>query len=134
MLEKYLYAVGRKLPLKQKKDIVEELRSVIMDNLDDIKENKRTAIVFRNIYALREKINMKSIKGHSDALYNVAFSPDGALIASGSFDQTIKLWSTKNGELINTLGHSSSVWFWPVSIMWENRSQNGTSTSFYFWS
>ncbi len=36
LVEKYLYAVGRKLPMKQKNDIIKELRSIIMDNLDDI--------------------------------------------------------------------------------------------------
>ena len=36
LIENYLYAVGKKLPLKQRKDILDELRSIIMDNLDDI--------------------------------------------------------------------------------------------------
>jgi hypothetical protein len=36
MIERYLYAVGKKLPLNQKDDILKELRSIIMDNLDDI--------------------------------------------------------------------------------------------------
>lgn len=35
VIEKYLYAVGKRLPIKQREDIVNELRSVIMDNLDD---------------------------------------------------------------------------------------------------
>ena len=36
LIEKYLYAVGKKLPLKQRSDILKELRSIIMDNLDDM--------------------------------------------------------------------------------------------------
>ncbi len=36
LIERYLYAVGKKLPLKQKDDILKELRSIIMDNLDDL--------------------------------------------------------------------------------------------------
>ncbi len=35
LVERYLYAVGKKLPMKKRKDIVNELRSLIMDNLDD---------------------------------------------------------------------------------------------------
>ena len=40
LIEKYLYAVGKKLPLKQKEDILKELRSIIMDNLDDMTGGK----------------------------------------------------------------------------------------------
>ena len=29
---------------------------------------------------------------HSDVIWSVAFSPDGATIVSGSDDQTIKVW------------------------------------------
>ena len=38
---------------------------------------------------------------------SVAWSPDGAKIASGSDDNTVKLWSAETGECLNTLdGHS----------------------------
>jgi WD40 repeat protein len=40
----------------------------------------------------------------------VAFSPDGKTIASGSTDNTIKLWDVASGKQLKTLnGHSSSV-------------------------
>ena len=38
------------------------------------------------------------------------FSPDGSTILSGSRDNTLKLWRTRDGSLINTLnGHTSAV-------------------------
>ena len=38
------------------------------------------------------------------------FSPDGSTILSGSEDNTLKLWRTRDGSLINTLnGHTSTV-------------------------
>ncbi len=40
LIERYLYAVGKKLPMKQKEDLLEELRSIIMDNLDDATQGK----------------------------------------------------------------------------------------------
>lgn len=37
--------------------------------------------------------------GHGDVVTSVAFSPDGATLASGSWDGTIKLWDVPGGRL-----------------------------------
>ena len=41
--------------------------------------------------------------GHSNEVKSVAFSPDGNTIASGSWDNSIKLWNPQTGDLIRTL-------------------------------
>lgn len=43
------------------------------------------------------------LKGHSQAVLTVLFSPDNKMIASGSADKTIKLWDVQGGALIRTL-------------------------------
>ena len=35
--------------------------------------------------------------GHSGAVTSVAWSPDGSRVASGSNDQTVKLWEAETG-------------------------------------
>ena len=36
--------------------------------------------------------------GHQALINDVKFSPDGRIIASGSFDKSVKLWDGKTGK------------------------------------
>src|SRR6516225_648039 len=45
-----------------------------------------------------------SLKGHTEAIYSVAFSADGKYFVTGSFDKTIKIWDTATWKEIKTLG------------------------------
>jgi WD40 repeat protein len=49
--------------------------------------------------------------GWARVVNSIAFSPDGKTLASGSSDQTIKIWDFRTGELKATFNQPSRVWF-----------------------
>ncbi|KAL4887988.1 hypothetical protein BDV59DRAFT_196838 [Aspergillus ambiguus] len=55
---------------------------------------------------------LQTLEGHTDTAYSVAFSPDGRLLASGSYDETtVRLWDPATGALQQTLeGHTGRVY------------------------
>jgi len=51
------------------------------------------------------------LEGHKDAIYCVAISSDGKTLATGSYDQKLKLWDPETGQEIRTLsGHNGCVY------------------------
>jgi len=53
---------------------------------------------------------VRKFEGHRDTLYAIALSPDGRTLATGSYDQKIKLWSTADGAEQKVLaGHTGGV-------------------------
>jgi WD40 repeat protein len=50
------------------------------------------------------------LRGHSRAIYPVAYSPDGHWIASGDLDGKVRLWDAATGEPCATLPDRGVVW------------------------
>lgn len=68
----------------------------------------------------------KTLKGHSSDVNSVAFSGDSKLLASGSDDDTIKLWNVANQQEIRTLkGHSG--WVWAVAFSPDSKTLASSS-------
>ncbi|AFY35989.1 WD40 repeat-containing protein [Calothrix sp. PCC 7507] len=78
------------------------------------------------VYWTRERDRLQA---HEKIVQSVIFSPDGQILATASYDKTIKLWRT-DGSLINTLpGHTkpvTSVKFSPNGQILASASQDGT--------
>jgi WD40 repeat protein len=60
---------------------------------------------------LADGTSVRSYDGHKDSVYGIALSPDGKRLATGSYDQKIKMWNTETGKEIRTLsGHNGCVY------------------------
>ena len=55
------------------------------------------------------------LKEHSDAVYGLAFNPDGTLLASVSADRAMKVFDVEKGKLLYTLGHATD---WLYCVAW----------------
>jgi len=78
-------------------------RSVAMTKKRD---EKRELIL---VFDMPPKKAKASLKGHEGAITMLAFSPDGRMIASGSRDRTIRLWSLTTGEQRACLKHTGVI-------------------------
>jgi hypothetical protein len=51
-----------------------------------------------------------TLRGHTDTVYSVSYSPDGTRLASASQDKTVKVWDSRSGaELLTLRGYPQPV-------------------------
>ncbi len=54
---------------------------------------------------------LQTLRGHSDRVWCIDFSPNAQILASASDDKTLKLWNIETGECFQTLsGHTDGIW------------------------
>jgi len=54
--------------------------------------------------------DLLTLRGHTNWVWSVAFSPDGTRLASASEDGAVKLWDAATGQVVRTLtGHKEGV-------------------------
>src|SRR5712691_9273568 len=73
---------------------------------------------------------LRTLRGHTGWIGRIAWSPDGRMLASPSYDQTIRLWDAETGELLRTVGGNEGkvfgVAFDPVGRMLASASTDNT--------
>jgi WD40 repeat protein len=63
-----------------------------------------------NIFSAADQSHILTLSGHTDDVNCVAFSPDGSMVATSSFDYTACLWDAADGRQIGCFTqHSSPV-------------------------
>jgi WD40 repeat protein/predicted Ser/Thr protein kinase len=108
---RYLYVAQMTLAQRAEQEkqpgrVMQLLRSVIPESPDqpDFRDFEWHHL-WRKYHGERSQLH-----GHTGAVMAVAFSPDDKLLASGSADQTIKLWDTVTGkEVLILRGHGQPV-------------------------
>ncbi|UAW63871.1 NACHT domain-containing protein [Mycoavidus sp. HKI] len=101
-----------------------DLRKVNLRNIKQEGVNlsgvKMSGVQYGDWSYLEEESNVDSISnwevirtldGHTGDVTSVVYSPSGSQLASGSWDNTVRLWEAESGVLVHTLeGHTNRVY------------------------
>jgi WD40 repeat protein len=63
-----------------------------------------------NLWSVNRKELISSFEGHQDQVMSVSFSPDGKILATGSWDKTVRLWDVATAKELAVLrGHKARI-------------------------
>jgi WD40 repeat protein len=74
-----------------------------------------------------------TIKGHTNSVHAVAFSPDGRVLATGSEDESIRIWDTATGEYKDRITHTDPVYCLTFSPDGKTLASGGADKAVTLW-
>jgi WD40 repeat protein/class 3 adenylate cyclase len=72
-------------------------------------QEERRGFEWRYLWRLCQDQSRRTFRGHAAWLSDVAFSPDGKTIASGSMDEVVKVWEVTSGRIVATFKGSGCM-------------------------
>ena len=122
LLDKLASAEIKNQPIRDEAQFLEKLQSLIADKKEFDRYRKqilrrasKTATEELTAYqttgeAVEKLTFLKILRGHQDDVLSLDFSEDGRLLASGSSDETIRLWEVNSASELAVLpGHQDDV-------------------------
>src|SRR5262249_46769501 len=77
------------------------------------------------------------LRGHTETVYAIGFTPDGKQVITGSFDHTLKLWDAATGAEIRSFagpaGHQNLVLSLSISPDGQTLASGGADNTVKLW-